>query len=119
MGAPSVAATARTTRLLRTALPFAAQQPSARSRRAGVIARSAARRAGSSCSAMAAAGGDAAAATAAAAPQQPAPATLWQRITERYDAAQRDAAATMTETNTGGWLVKYGPWHGRRLAAKS
>lgn len=26
---------------------------------------------------------------------------LWQAITERYDAAQRGAAATMTETNTG------------------
>lgn len=40
------------------------------------------------------------AAAAAAAPPLPPPATLWQRITERYDAAQRDAAATMTETNT-------------------
>ncbi|KAI7841171.1 hypothetical protein COHA_005137 [Chlorella ohadii] len=39
-------------------------------------------------------------AAVAAAPPLPAPPTLWQRVTERYDAAQRDAAATMTDTNT-------------------
>lgn len=49
---------------------------------------------------MASSDGGAAAAAAAAAVLE-APAALWQRITERYDAAQRDAAATMTETNTG------------------
>lgn len=37
----------------------------------------------------------------AAAAEQLDSAALWQRITERYDAAQRDAAATMTETNVG------------------
>ena len=46
-------------------------------------------------------GGGAADATSAAAVETPGAAALWQRITERYDAAQRDAAATMTETNTG------------------
>ena len=44
----------------------------------------------------AAATGAAAAATAAAA--EP----LWQRIEERYNTAQRGAAATMFDTNTGG-----------------
>ena len=39
--------------------------------------------------------GSPAAATAAA------PHPLWQRIEERYNIAQREAAATMTDTNTG------------------
>jgi hypothetical protein len=33
-------------------------------------------------------------------PAAPSTVSLWEAITERYDAAQRGAAATMTETNT-------------------
>ncbi|KAL4440048.1 hypothetical protein ABPG75_003049 [Micractinium tetrahymenae] len=46
------------------------------------------------------AAGTATAAAAAAAAEPAAGSALWQAITERYDVAQRDAAATMTETNT-------------------
>lgn len=46
--------------------------------------------------------GSATAAGAAAEPPGTATSSaLWQAITERYDTAQRDAAATMTDTNTG------------------
>lgn len=120
MPGPSVAASTRTACLLRALPAVAARRPSIRSRRAGLITSAAGGRASSSCGVMAAAAaaGDGAAA-AAAAPPLPAPATLWQRITERYDAAQRDAAATMTETNTGKWQAASRLWQARHAAAKS
>ena len=100
MAGTQAAAACRATALLHVLPAVAAQQLGSRGRR--TIAWTPRRRAARSCTmAAAAAGGDSAAAAAAAAPQPLAPAALWQRIAERYDAAQRDAAATMTETNTG------------------
>lgn len=107
MPGPSVAASARTVCFLRALPAFAAHPPSTQGRRAGQITGAASRRASSSTRAMAAADASDGAAVAAA-PPLPAPPTLWQRVTERYDAAQRDAAATMTDTNTGEQLREAG-----------
>ena len=49
--------------------------------------------------------GSGAAAAAAAVAAAAAALPLWQRIEERYNTAQQDAAATMTDTNTGGAVV--------------